>query len=217
MRLFVFDHCPFCVRALLAVGLKSLPVEIKYILEDDIETPTKMIGKQMVPILEYEAGKFMPESLDIVKYLDANFGDPIFIEVQNPKIATWIDDNFGRVNEYVMPRFAEMNFPEFETASARNMYITRHEERIGQSFAELFKKSFDYKTAMEAELAKLTELIDLTRVQDHQKYSLDDIILFPLLRALTCVKDLAFPKVVKEYTEILAKRGNVPLFYDQAC
>ncbi|MGL4675025.1 MAG: glutaredoxin 2 [Wohlfahrtiimonas sp.] len=216
MRLFVFDHCPFCVRALLAVGLKSLPVEISYILEDDIETPTKMIGKQMVPILEYEAGKFMPESLDIVKYLDANFGDAIFTEAQNPEVSAWIDDNFGRVNEYVMPRFAEMNFPEFETASARNMYITRHEERLEQSFAELLAKSASYKAAMETELEKLAEFVDLARVQN-QKYSLDDIILFPLLRALTCVKGLAFPKAVKEYTEILAKQGNVPLFYDQAC
>lgn len=215
MRLFVFDHCPFCVRALLAVGLKSLPVEIQYILEDDIETPTKMIGQQMVPILEYEAGKFMPESLDIVKYLDASFGNAIFTETQNPKVAAWIDDNFGRVNEYVMPRFAEMSFPEFETASARNMYITRHEERVG-SFASLLAKSDEYKVMMEMELEKLAEFVNLARIQD-QKYSLDDIILFPLLRALTCVKGLEFPEAVQQYAEILAKQGNVPLFYDQAC
>lgn len=217
MRLFVFDHCPFCVRALLAVGLKSLPIEIAYILEDDIETPTKMIGKQMVPILEYEAGQFMPESLDIVKYLDANFSDEIFTEVQNPNIAVWIDENFGRVNEYVMPRFAQMNFPEFETESARNMYITRHEKRVGRSFVELFEKSDDYKIVMEAELAKLAEWIELARIEAHKKYSLDDIILFPLLRALTCVKDLTFPSSVHQYTELLAERSNVSLFYDQAC
>ncbi|WP_077925486.1 glutaredoxin 2, partial [Wohlfahrtiimonas larvae] len=190
MRLFVFDHCPFCVRALLAVGLKALPVKISYILEDDIETPTKMIGKQMVPILEYEAGKYMPESLDIVKYLDANFGEEIFTEAQNPKVVAWIDDHFGRVNEYVMPRFAEMDFPEFATDSARQLYITRHEERIGCSFAELLEKSEEYKIVLEQALAILEEFVALERIQEHQKYSLDDIILFPLLRALTCVKDL---------------------------
>jgi len=216
MRLFVFDHCPFCVRALLAIGLKSLPIEIKYILEDDIETPTKMIGQQMVPILEYDTGKFMPESLDIVKYLDTNFGSAIFTEAQNPKVVTWVDDNFGTVNKYVMPRFAKMNFPEFETVSARHMYITRHEEHIGQSFVELFEKSVDYKIVMEAELDKLAEQLNLDRIQN-KKYSLDDIILFPLLRALTCVKGLVFPKVVQQYTQTLAQRGNVSLFYDQAC
>lgn len=217
MRLFVFDHCPFCVRALLAVGLKSLPIEIVYLLEDDIETPTKMIGKQMVPILEYEVGKFMPESLDIVTYLDANFGDEIFTEAQNPKISMWLEDHAAQVNEYVMPRFATMNFPEFKTDSARNVYITRHEEWMGQSFASLLAKSDEYKIVIEKGLEALADLIDLARIQDHQKYSLDDIILFPWLRALTCVKDLVFPETLQQYIEILSKRGQVSLFYDQAC
>lgn len=215
MRLFVFDHCPFCVRALLAAGLKALPIKIEYILEDDEETPTKMIGKQMVPILEYETGKFMPESLDIVKYLDANFDDAILTAQQNPKISEWISDNFGRVNEYVMPRYAKMNFPEFETDSARNMYITRHEARLG-SFEDLYAKSDDYKVVMEQALVQLVGLIDLARVENH-KYSMDDIILFPLLRALTCVEGLEFPDSVLQYTKLLSQQGKLPLFFDQAC
>ena len=215
MRLFVFDHCPFCVRALLAVGLKALPIKIEYILEDDEETPTKMIGKQMVPILEYETGKFMPESLDIVKYLDTNFDDAILTAQQNPKISEWISDNFGKVNEYVMPRYAKMNFPEFETDSARNMYITRHEARLG-SFADLYAKSDEYKVVIEQALVQLVDLIDLARVENHQ-YSMDDIILFPLLRALTCVEGLEFPDSVLQYTKLLSQQGKLPLFFDQAC
>lgn len=217
MRLFVFDHCPFCVRALLAVGLKSAPVEIEYLLEDDIETPTKMIGRQMVPILEYQAGQFMPESLDIVKYLDENFGEVMFTAAQEPAITQWIEQHFGIVNQYVMPRFAKMNFPEFATQSAHNMYISRHEEGIGESFDALMEKSDDYKYTMETALAQLADFLDLDRIKTNSHYSMDDIILFPLLRALTCAKGLIWPAKVKEYAELLAERGNVLLFYDQAC
>ncbi len=214
MRLFVFDHCPFCVRALLAAGLKSVPVEIKYILEDDVETPTKMIGKQMVPILEYEEGKFMPESLDIVKYLDENNGESILTEAQNPAIEAWINEHFMPINKYVMPRYASMEFPEFATESARNAYITRHEQYFG-SFDELLALSPEYKVATEKALVELDALIDLYRVEA-KKYSLDDILLFPLLRALTSVKDLAFPEKVLKYTQTLSERGNLPLYFNQA-
>lgn len=215
MKLFVFDHCPYCVRAMLATGLKSLPIEISYILEDDTETPTKMIGKPMVPILEYEAGKYMPESLDIVQYLDSNYGAPLFTAEQNPKILEWITANHRKVNECVMARYAKMDFPEFATDSARQMFVSRHEENFG-SFDELFNNSAEYKANIEAELKVLANEIDLERVL-LGKYSMDDIILFPLLRALTCVKDLSVPKNVQEYTELLADKGNLPLFYNQAC
>lgn len=217
MRLFIFSSCPFCMRALLAAGLKSVPVKVEYILGDDIATPTKMIGKQMVPILEYEPGQYMPESLDIVKYLDENFGDLIFTVTQNPQISTWIDENWAQINRYIMPRFATMSFPEFATENARQAYITRHESHMGVSFSELLAKSDEYKVVMEAELKKLAALVDLERVRNHQHYSLDDIILFPWLRALTCVKGLVFPDVVQQYTEMLSEQGHVPLFYDQAC
>lgn len=215
MKLFVFDHCPFCVRALLAVGLKSLPVEIAYILEDDVETPTKMIGQQMVPILEYQPGKFMPESLDIVNYLDNNFGELMFTAPQNPKILEWINANHRTVNEYIMPRYATMEFPEFATQSARDEYISRHEKNYG-SFKTLLENSSDYKATIEESLQALNSEIDLDRVKAGQ-YSLDDIIVFPLLRALSSAKDLVFPANVKEYMELLAEKGNVPLFYEQSC
>lgn len=214
MRLFVFDHCPFCVRALLAAGLKSVPVEVKYILEDDLETPTKMIGKQMVPILEYAEGKYMPESLDIVKYLDENHGESILTEIQNPLIDVWINEHFMPVNKYVMPRYATMSFPEFATESARNTYITRHEAYFG-SFDELLAQSSGYKILIEKALVELTALLDIDHLEA-KKYSLDDILLFPLLRALTSVKDLVFPEKVLQYTKILSERGNLPLYFDQA-
>ena len=28
MNLYVYDHCPFCVRARMIFGLKNLPVEL---------------------------------------------------------------------------------------------------------------------------------------------------------------------------------------------
>ncbi len=52
MKLYIYDHCPFCVKARMIFGLKNLPVERITLLNDDEATPTKMIGKKMAPILQ---------------------------------------------------------------------------------------------------------------------------------------------------------------------
>ena len=46
----VYDHCPFCVRVRLALGLKNIKHTINFLANDDIPTPTKLVGKKIAPI-----------------------------------------------------------------------------------------------------------------------------------------------------------------------
>ncbi|MEQ5209184.1 glutathione S-transferase N-terminal domain-containing protein, partial [Proteus sp. fly-1067] len=41
MKLYIYDHCPFCVRARMIFGLKNIDVEQIFLMEDDKATPTK--------------------------------------------------------------------------------------------------------------------------------------------------------------------------------
>ena len=54
MKLYVYDHCPFCVRARMIFGLKNLPVELVVLANDDEATPIGLVGKKVVPILVKE-------------------------------------------------------------------------------------------------------------------------------------------------------------------
>lgn len=47
---YVYDHCPFCVRVRLALGIKNVKHNIHFLQNDDIPTPTKLIGKKIAPI-----------------------------------------------------------------------------------------------------------------------------------------------------------------------
>ena len=68
---YVYDHCPFCVRVRLAFGLKGLKHEVRFLANDDIPTPTKLIGKKIAPIFTDEInGVKMGESLDIIEFVD---------------------------------------------------------------------------------------------------------------------------------------------------
>ena len=44
MKLYIYDHCPFCVRARMIFGLRGLPVEEAVLLNDDEAAPIAMIG-----------------------------------------------------------------------------------------------------------------------------------------------------------------------------
>lgn len=42
-RLYVYDHCPFCVRVRFIMGVKNIKHNVVFLANDDIETPTKLV------------------------------------------------------------------------------------------------------------------------------------------------------------------------------
>ena len=47
---YVYDHCPFCVRVRLALGIKNVKHKIYFMANDDVPTPTSLVGKKIAPI-----------------------------------------------------------------------------------------------------------------------------------------------------------------------
>ena len=66
MKLYIYDHCPFCSRARMIFGLRQMAVEEIVLLNNDEATPIALIGAKQVPILQKADGSHMGESLDIV-------------------------------------------------------------------------------------------------------------------------------------------------------
>lgn len=52
--LYVYDHCPFCVRVRLAFGIKNVKHNLHFLANDDVPTPTKLVGKKISPIFVSE-------------------------------------------------------------------------------------------------------------------------------------------------------------------
>ena len=141
MKLFIYDHCPYCIKARMIFGLKNVPIELVFLLNDDEQTPIKMIGKKMVPILQKDDGEFMPESMDIVHYIDQNFGGaPIINPSKNGQIIAWLDEVSGTRYRLAMPRWIKAGLPEFKTQSSIDYFIKKKEMYIGY-FAEGIAKT----------------------------------------------------------------------------
>ncbi len=214
MKLYSYDHCPFCVKARMIFGLKNVPVEVVTLLNDDEENPIRMVGAKMLPILEKEDGSHMGESMDIVHYIDAQYGEgKLLSEGAKPQWEKWVSETFP----VALPLYLAVNgmapFEEFATTASR-AYYTRKKEANG-AFGDAFTHRDAHVQAINEQLTKLEPLLD---GQADPSAALDeaDIHLYALLRGLTIIKGLEFPPHVLAYIRTMETRSGVPTLFDIA-
>lgn len=51
MKLFVFQHCPYCIKAMMVAAYKKIDVEWVYLQNHDVDARIAKVGANMVPIL----------------------------------------------------------------------------------------------------------------------------------------------------------------------
>lgn len=214
MKLYVYDHCPYCVRARMIFGLRRVDVEEIILLNDDEATPIGLIGAKQVPILQKADGSHMGESLDIVHYVNELSGNAP-LAATRPEVQAW----FERVNDYynrlIMPRDVKLGLPEFATAESIQYFIDKKEKYIG-NFDENLRQTPEYLAKINADLADLDALIGSADWANGSGLSLDDIVLFPVLRNLTMVKGVVFTEKTLNYVHNIAQKSAVNLYFDRA-
>lgn len=209
MKLYIYEHCPFCTRARMIFGLKGLPVDLQVILEGDAETPTRLIGKKAVPILTRDDGTHMGESLDIVRYVDG-LGTPALTAPQDPALDAWGKEVWSPALKLFIPRFTQGDFAELATPEAREAYRLREE----RAFGDLDALRALTPALLDDVNGRLEALAPLLEGRTAIGYS--DITLWPVLRSLSIVAGLRFPASVRAYMDRLARQTGVPLLFDQA-
>ena len=211
MKLYIYDHCPFCVRARMAAGLFGADVEEVVLANDDEATPIGMIGAKQVPILQKEDGSFMGESLDVVRYLDreGRLKDETRTEIQ-----AWLDKVGEYNNKLVQPRMVKIGLPEFETDEAKKYFIDKKEKSIG-NFETNLNKTAQYLERLHQDLTELEALVCEGEGLGGE-ISLEDILTFPILRNLTVVRGIQWPQKLMDYLLAMSERSGVALYFDRA-
>ena len=229
--LYVYDHCPFCVRARLALGLKGVRHDVRFMANDDVPLPTSLVGKKIAPIWDDGSSAPYAESLDIVRNVDADekFGPPgMFREMSDrTDLKAWQKSVQQPLRLLQRPRYVKTYLPEFVTRSSKDAFVKNHQlppyEKpewksdkftMDERWALYNDQSND--AALIAEVnEKLKDLEPLICCEDcctEGGLSLDDIDLWSRLRSLTIVKGLVFPPKVRAYMDNLAEKGDCPLY-----
>lgn len=80
LTLYGYPQCPFCARVLRMIDSLDLEVPLRNTMQDATHrgAVVEAMGRGTVPVLriENEAGEveWMPESADIMEYLESRFG-----------------------------------------------------------------------------------------------------------------------------------------------
>ncbi|KAI9908880.1 hypothetical protein PsorP6_014965 [Peronosclerospora sorghi] len=215
-KLYIYDHCPFCVRARMIFGLKKVPHDLVFLANHDEATPIGLVGSKQVPILQLPNGRAFPESMDIVQYVDAHYGGPAVLapSAERPELQAWITSTADVLRQLYHPRFHAAPLPEFAMLQSREYYRIKKEKAIG-SFEAALAKTPELVAQANAFLEQLAPLLHSSR-SVNETLSYDDIDLFGRLRGLTLVRDLKWPPKVREYIDYMSETTDIPLLDNMA-
>lgn len=215
MKLYYYDHCPYCVRAEMAAYYKEVKLDKVILHYDDADTCIRLVKAKQVPILEFDDGSAMPESLDIAYKLDE-------IGQKNKRITPLTDNKKNIVDhietsshayyELYFPRIINIGLTEFSTKSALKYFKDKKEKQIGKTFEQAMLETPEHKKTVEHMLETMPSL----PVAPDGQISWDDIFIFPILRNITIVKDLKIPNHIVDYITRISSLTNVSLYFDRA-
>ena len=128
--LYVYDHCPFCVRARLAFGLKGIKHDVRFMANDDVDLPTSLVGKKIAPIFDDGNSAPYAESLDIVRNVDADpaYGTPGAFRPLSDRtdLKAWQKSVQTLLRKLQRPRYVMVPLPEFMQKDGRDAFVANH-------------------------------------------------------------------------------------------
>lgn len=213
MKLYVYEHCPYCVKARMIFGFKELKFDLHFLLNDEEKFLLDTVGQKMVPMLIKDDGSAMLESMDIVNYVDQLQGQPIVKKSSTPAIVQWANKIYPSYNNLCLPHFTLFDFPEFQTHSAIEYFTAKKEKYLGNSFEFLRENRDNYIEEINQSLIILDKLLATTYVSS--EISIDDFQIFPILRNLSLIKGTKFPDNLLNYAQKIANKSHINLFFDR--
>eukprot|EP00980_Cylindrotheca_fusiformis_P027982 scaffold22575_cov141-Cylindrotheca_fusiformis.AAC.13 len=236
--LYVYDHCPFCVRVRVVLGVKNIKHNLHFMANDDVKTPTALVGKKIAPIFNFpEDDITMAESMDIVKLVDSDerFGPTGVIKPASGRtdLKEWQKSVQSLLRTLQRPRYVATGLlPEFQQLDGRHAFIKNHQlppydKAEWKEELEMEEKLKIYADAMARDPASLIEELNAKLVELDDKVfsvqyctegglSLDDVDLWARLRSITIIKGVQWPEGLRTYMDNMSELCDVPLYDEMA-
>ncbi len=151
MKLYHYVHCPFCVRVRLALGFLKKEFESIVVPYHDEETPIKMTGVKMLPIMKFSDGA-INESMDIILKIDSHnkLKNEMYPSYQE-EIDVLLAKIGGDVHSLAMPYWIWT--PEFDVDS-RSYFQSKKEKKRGP-FSDLVNNKEQFVIGINETLKQL--------------------------------------------------------------
>jgi len=214
--LHIYDHCPYCIRVELALAFLGVPYTREIYGYGDFDGPKKLTGKKMLPVFEYLGNKH-PESLEIIDLLESNTAHKsIPPRTKRVDLDEWLNDSQEVRQDLKRPRIIKMPIKDWES-SEDIRYAKEKYEKKGFNYSDAVARTESLIVKMNEFLEKFSDklLYDTYSVNEFG-FGMDDIIVLPHLRTLTCVKGLKWPAKLRSYLENSFKDVQADLYFKNA-
>lgn len=214
MKLYVYHHCPYCIKTRIVADLSGLDYELVFLANDDEKSHIERIGLKQVPFLEKDDGIFIKESEDVCKYISKIQSFDIAQTNIDPKIKALVDDLAPHYRRVVYPRIPHhpANECDFPTQSAKEYFIYKKSKYLGDMDALLKNPPYDAVLAINKILKEIDPFIQSPFIGG-DKLSWDDINIFPIFFILTMAKGMVeFPKNITKYIQSIENKTNIELY-----
>lgn len=214
MKLFVYNHCPHCIKTRLVADLSGLSYELVFLANDDEKAHIDRIGSKQVPFLEKADGTFLKESIDICKYIAKLQNFDIASSNIDNDIKTTLTELADNLKRIVYPRIPHhpSNKCDFPSETAKDYFINKKSKYIGDMGLLLSHPPMDAIYGINNALKKLATPAQ-TPFFNGDVFSWDDIDIFPTLYMLTMAKDLLdIPTNIEKYMRSIEAKTNIKLY-----
>ncbi|UIJ42897.1 glutaredoxin 2 [Vibrio kanaloae] len=208
MKLYIYDHCPFCARVAYIAQSLSLNIELISVDYDDAQTLIDLIGKKMVPVLQKDDGSIMAESLDIIAYfMDLKSSN----EQREPSEQATLFQNrsFPLTQQIGRPRWWNLDLAEYRSVGSKQAWRAS-KETVGFNFEELLENTSQYVQQINPLLKDAELLLDLENGESSLPI-IDQALYFSMLRGFCVESSITWPPALEHWLEKQSKMLSIKL------
>ena len=240
--LHAYEHCHFTTRTRLVLGWAGVPFNLKWYGYGDGADPGKcegfgynpvdggtipLMGKKMCPVLTgtqvptLEGKLGLGESMEICSY-GISIGNKVVAPATGRSdVSKWLDDCGSTRKALERVRLIRMPISDF--ADQRDIDYTKWTHtRMGFDYDQAERDTDKLLADMKVYFDQLSGLL---RGEDQESgmptlnawgVSIDDAMVLPIIRSLTCVRGIKMPTKIKKYVEKGCAKAGVSLFTQYA-
>lgn len=209
MTLYQYEHCPYCRRCVMLLKLKGVGsdrVRIRTVAYDDEKTVMDLhpSHEHILPLLD-TGKKVVAESLDIMQFLDQNFGLPLLTGEPLLGLDEWLERLNGPSIYLLLPGwYAKAERYEDLRATSSREYFRKYKEPQIREIAEsegaqfdTFDKCFANAASLRKEVEQILKDIPVTWVS--APLGVDHVVLWAELDALSVIDGLQLPEQARQF------------------
>ncbi|PJE79191.1 Glutaredoxin 2 [invertebrate metagenome] len=207
MKLYIYEHCPFCARVRYVAGMLDIDLNINILDYHDEQTPTTLIGKKSVPIL-LNGDVAKAESMDIIAgFLREKQQDQTV--VVSEAVRNWQSDAFPLLQKIGYPRWVNLTLKEFHTEQSRTEWRQK-KETSELNFDNLLKNTDIIVKQVNPLVERAFQLLSIQNGQSTLSL-VEQAIIFSILRGLYSEPSINWGKKLDTWLQSQSSKTNISL------